>query len=134
MSLRNLPVTTLREALSLLEQRAALLKQLAQVDSQLASLAGAQAAATPVAAPKPATVAKPVAKPTPKTKTASGRRRMKEEVLELLKAAGPDGITVGELASRLGVGVNRIFTWFYSTGKNIEQIKKVANARYRWVG
>ncbi len=128
MNLLNASSSDLRQALCLLEKRAELLQQIAQVDGQLAALEGGQ--------PAPAAVSKLV--PTAAAKSAllseTGRRKLKVEVLELLKAAGANGLTVHELASRLGLNSNRIFTWFYATGTKNKQIKKIGHASYRWVG
>ena len=125
MSIINLSLTELRSALRLLEQRNDLLQQVAEVDRQLAALEGGK----PAPAPQPVAATKPVARA-----KAGGRRKLKDEVISLLQSAGASGMTVGELAGRLGVGVNRIFTWFYATGKKVKQIKKIGNAQYRWVG
>jgi hypothetical protein len=130
MSLLNLSSTDLRQALSLLEQRVVLRQQLVQVEAQLAVLEGGRPAPASSSAPK--AIAAPAAKLALLSKT--GRRKLKVEVVALLKAAGPEGLTVSELAARLGVGMNRVFTWFYATGSKHKQIKKIGHASYRWVG
>jgi len=57
---------------------------------------------------------------------------VKTAILDLLKGAGPSGITVKEIAAELGVNYNRIFTWLYKTGKTITEIKKVGPRTYGW--
>lgn len=59
---------------------------------------------------------------------------VKEAIIELVKKAGSEGITVKEIAAKLGTKYNRVFTWFYNTGKKIKDIKKVGPGKYRWVG
>jgi len=50
----------------------------------------------------------------------------------LLKQSGKKGITVKEIAGKLGVGVNRIHTWFYGARKSLKQIKKMGPGKYCW--
>jgi hypothetical protein len=45
---------------------------------------------------------------------------------------GQKGITVKEIAGKLGVGVNRIHTWFYNARKSLMQIKKIGPGKYCW--
>jgi hypothetical protein len=33
----------------------------------------------------------------------------------------------------MNVGANRIYTWFYGTGKNVQEIKKIGEAKHCWV-
>ena len=60
-----------------------------------------------------------------------GRR---DSVVALVKATGQRGITVAEVAAKLGAKPRRIFDWFKSTGKGVKEIKKVGRARYGWLG
>ena len=57
----------------------------------------------------------------------------KEGMIELLKKAGKNGITVKDVASKLGVKSQRIYVWFGVTGKRVKQIKKIAPGKYAWV-
>jgi len=50
------------------------------------------------------------------------------------KATGQHGITVAEVAARLGAKPPRIFDWFKSTDKAVEEIQKVGRARHGWLG
>lgn len=135
MNLLNLSSTDLRGVLRLLEQRDALLQQVAHVERQLTALENGQAALPAVTQPTLAAAPKTVPAKTrnPVPAKAGQRRKMKVEIVEMLQRAGTTGLTVAEIAQRLGVDVNRIFTWFYATGKRIKPIKKVGNAQYRWV-
>jgi len=58
----------------------------------------------------------------------------KEAIIALLKASGKAGITVKEVARKLGVKPQRVYVWFGNTGKKVKEIKKVAPATYAWVG
>ena len=75
---------------------------------------------------KPATQPKPVKLPRQKN------GGLKDSVVALVKATGQRGITVAEVAAKLGAKPRRIFDWFKSTGKGVEEIKKVGRARYGW--
>ena len=77
---------------------------------------------------KPATQPKPVKLPRQK----SGG--LKDSVVALVKTAGQRGITVADVAAKLGAKPRRIFDWFKSTGKGVKEIKKVGRARYGWLG
>jgi hypothetical protein len=58
----------------------------------------------------------------------------KEAIIGLLKASGKTGITVKEVAGKLGVKPQGVYVWFGNTGKKVKEIKKVAPATYAWAG
>lgn len=58
----------------------------------------------------------------------------KEGIVELLKGAGAEGLTVKDLAVKLSVNPQRLYVWFGASGKTVKEIKKVAPAKYAWVG
>jgi hypothetical protein len=58
----------------------------------------------------------------------------KDAIIELVKGAGKAGITVKEIAAKLGVKRHGVDVWFGSTGKKVKEIKKVKPATYAWVG
>ena len=65
-----------------------------------------------------------------------GRRRragLKEGLLKALEAAGKAGMTVKELAEKLGAKPTSVSVWFYTTGKKIKGIKKVGKARFAYL-
>jgi hypothetical protein len=65
-----------------------------------------------------------------------GRRRrggLKEGLLKALEVAGKEGITVKELAEKLGAKPSSVSVWFYTTGKKIKGIKKVGKAKFAYV-
>ena len=80
------------------------------------------------------TAVKPVAHPKPAAATRQKHGGLKESVVALVKEAGRRGITVAEVAGKLGAKPRRIFDWFKSTGKGVKEIKKVGRARYGWTG
>ena len=74
------------------------------------------------------------AKPAKKAKANGAKPAVtKAGIIEMLKSAGKDGITVKDLALKLGVKTQRLFVWFSGTGKKVKQIKKTAPAKYAWV-
>ena len=68
-----------------------------------------------------------------KTKQPSPRGQLKERIVHTLKAAGKPGVTVKDLASKLGTSYGNISVWFHSTAKGVKEIKKVAPGRFAWV-
>jgi len=63
------------------------------------------------------------------------RRRggLKEGLLQALETAGKAGITVKELAEKIGAKPSSVAVWFYTTGKKIKGIEKVGKAKYAYV-
>jgi hypothetical protein len=63
------------------------------------------------------------------------RRRggLKEGLLKELQAVGKDGITMRELAEKIGAKASSVSVWFYTTGKTIKGIKKVGKAKFAYV-
>ena len=53
--------------------------------------------------------------------------RLKEVILEMLKAAGPGGLTVKEMAEKMNVKPNNVYGWCYATGRKIEGFNKVGD-------
>ncbi len=70
----------------------------------------------------------------PPGKTGKRGKRLKLPLLKALKQAGASGITVKELAAKLKVKPNNVFSWFYTTGKKVKGITKVGEARYAFAG
>jgi transposase-like protein len=97
---------------------------------------------TPVAAPearaaqKPMPKAKPAAPAPASAKAApvkAGKPAVsKDTVIAMLKASGRSGISVTEIARRLNVHPQRLYTWFNAVGKRIKEVKKIAPATYIW--
>jgi hypothetical protein len=120
MNLLQLTSSELKQLANLIEAKEALLAKVAKIDRQLTAFEGGQAPPAPQPAPRRA--AKKRAKP----------GQVKNTIINLLKQAGKQGITVKGIAGELGVGVNRIHTWFYNARKSLKQIKKMGPGKYRW--
>ncbi len=142
-----------REFLKLSEARESLMQEVAGIDSQIAALSngklprGRKAAAAPAdKAPGKRRGRKPGSKNAPKTdsndvaaapkakrgrKPGSGKRgAMKEQITALLGKAGPEGMAVKDISETLGVKNQNVHVWFSTTGKKVDGISKVGEARY----
>ncbi len=65
------------------------------------------------------------------TRPLSGRGELAARIVQALTEAGPEGITVRDLATKLEVKkYKNLFIWFSTTGKKNKAIKKVGKARY----
>ena len=77
---------------------------------------------------------KRVSRPTAtKAKGRSPGAPLKERILQTLKTTGKSGVTVKDLAAKLGKSYGNISVWFHTTGKGIKEIKKVEPGRFAWV-
>jgi hypothetical protein len=64
------------------------------------------------------------------------RRRkttLKDGILKKLHTAGKKGLTVSEMAQTLKANHGSVSVWFYTTGKNIKEIRKIGKAKYAYV-
>ena len=65
------------------------------------------------------------------TRPLSGRGELQSKIVAALKEAGPAGITVRDLATKLEVKkYKNLFIWFATTGKKNSAIKKIGPALY----
>jgi hypothetical protein len=62
----------------------------------------------------------------------SPRGGLKERIIRALRAAGDKGVTVKNLAGRLGKSYGNISVWFHTTGKGVKEVKKVAPGKFAW--
>src|SRR6266566_5526726 len=67
-----------------------------------------------------------------KAKGRSAGAPLKERIVQSLKTAGKSGVTVKDLAAKLGKSYGNISVWFHTTAKGINQIKKVEPGRFAW--
>ena len=134
MKLTLLTSADLKRIAVLLEQREELQARIAELNSQLAAIEGG--APTPATVPeRPRSVVAPAkAQVRPSAGRRAKRGALKAAVLDQVKNAGRAGITVKDIAARIGAKYNRIFTWFYTTGRNVSEIKKVGPGKYGWTG
>lgn len=80
--------------------------------------------------------ARPVGRP---SKTASKKRSspntrrgaLSDKVLGELQKAGSKGVSVRDIASKIGANYRNIYIWFATTGKKNPKVKKLAPAVYR---
>jgi hypothetical protein len=64
----------------------------------------------------------------------NGRRgALSEKVLGELRKAGAKGVSVRDIANRIGANSRNIYIWFATTGKKNAAVKKVGPAQYRLV-
>jgi len=131
MNLTQLTSADLKQIVKLLEQKETLQSRVAKIDAALAAYEGGEPAEAikgrPGRKPGPQAHAKPV-----KAKRVK-RGALKAAIIESLKGTGKAGITVKELAGKLGLGYSRVFAWFYKTGASIKEIKKAGPGKYAWI-
>src|SRR4051794_23432285 len=102
-------------------------------------LNGTSSAKSEAAAPSKPAVAKssPARKSSGAGRKAGGansrRGALSEKVLGELRKAGAKGISVRDLANRIGANYRNIYIWFATTGKKNASVKKIAPAQYRLV-
>ena len=115
MNLANLSSTDLRQIAKLLEQKEKFQAQIDQLNKKLSAYGSGSARGR-------------------KAGSGSGgtrRGQLKENVISTLKEAGKTGITVREIAEKLGTKPVNIHAWFHSTGKKVKGIQKVDGGKYR---
>jgi hypothetical protein len=118
MNLTSLTSSDLKHIMVLLQRREALQAQITKIDRSLAAYDSGSAKPRPV--------------------TRAGKRHprgsLKAAIVSLVQQAGPNGIKVRDIADRLGLKPDRVHAWFYITGKNVREIKKLGEATYGWAG
>lgn len=137
MNFANLTSAHLRQAIKLLEQRDALKAKLAGLDQQLARISTGPAA-TPTgrgrkrSAAKPTDVAKEDGKPRGRGGKRGGKRGdLKTNILSALQSAGEEGVSIKDLAGKLGAKNANVHQWFATTGKKVTGLEKVSPGKYR---
>lgn len=119
---------------SLLQRKGKLQDEIRSIDAELAAIqAGEKPAVKRGRKPgRPAKAAPKAEKP--KSKGRRGKRgAVKDSIMNLLKSAGPEGLTAREVADKLGAKPINISTWFSSTGRQFSQIKSGPNGKRIWV-
>jgi hypothetical protein len=130
MSLANLSSGQLARLIELVKHKEQLQSQLTDIDAEIEALESGTSVPKKRGR-KPGRPSGSSAAPTP-TKRKRRGKRLKDSLLKELEDAGSGGITVKELAEKLGVKSGNIFSWFYTTGKKIKGIKKVGEAKYSY--
>jgi hypothetical protein len=121
----------LKSIISLGEKRSSLLNKISVLDEKIAKLQRELLGAS-----KEARGAAPQVTKGPKV-IAGGRKRrgaLREQILETLDAVGEKGITVRDLAARLGTKPANIHSWFSTNAKKIRGLKKTGEAQYTLIG
>jgi hypothetical protein len=67
-----------------------------------------------------------------KTKRRFPGAPLKERIVQTLKTAGKSGVTVKDMAAKLGKSYGNVNVWFHTTAKGIREIKKVEPGRFAW--
>ena len=129
MNLAALSSADLKRIAQLLEKKEVLEGQLEQVTSELSRFESGESANPAKSEPGPK-----AARPTKVRGKRAARGAVKAAIIGLIQAAGESGVTVKDIAAKLGVSYNRVFTWFYNTGSKIKEIKKAGPGRYAWAG
>ena len=126
----NVRIARLKEMIALEEKRATLQNHIAAVNERLSIIQNELYGANAVSAneqwlPAQTSLVKIHSKGLRK-----GRGELKGQILEMLNAAGKNGVSVKELADRIGVKSVNIHAWFSANMKKIAGLKKVGTARY----
>jgi len=122
MNLTSLTSADCRKVLKLIEQRESLIARLTEIDASLTRYDGT-----------PGLPGNRGGRPS-YTPSRQKRGELKSRIVALLQGAGKTGITVKDIAGKLGVKAGNIYVWFNSTGKKMKEIKKVSAATYTWAG
>lgn len=132
MDLTKISASQFARIQGLLQKKGRLIDEIQAIDSELTSI---QSGGAPVAkrGRKPGRPAKAVGKVEKAKSKGSKRGAVKESIIQLLKGAGPEGLTAREVADQLKAKPINISTWFSSTGKQIPQIKSGPNGKRIWV-
>jgi hypothetical protein len=69
---------------------------------------------------------------TVKAKARTPGAPLKERIVQTLRSAGKPGITIKDVAAKLGKSYGNINVWFHTTGKGIKEVKKIEPGRFAW--
>lgn len=139
MNLKNLTASQFKQAVTLLEKKEALQKQIEDIDSRVSGLFGGKASGAEPEAPKrrggrpPGSTNKKAAAPRAKRESGAKRGDLKIKVLAALKEAGDTGLSIKEMSDKLKTKGSNLYAWFGSTGKKVSEIQKVGPAKYKLV-
>ena len=135
MNIPNLTSSHLQLLLDLTRKREAIAADLKQLEEKIAGLFGNHETLPKTSAPKRGRPGrKPKAAPPKASKTRVPRGTLKEKVLAVLKDAGGVGLRVGDVAEKIGAKKAAVNVWFYTTGKKVAGLKKIAPGRFALKG
>jgi transposase-like protein len=132
MKSKNTRIASLKEMMALEENRTVLKKQIEAIDLRLSSIQNELYG--PAARRTAAKEEKKTQQKFQLKRGRKGRGELLNDILEILQVAGRAGVTVKELAKRIGVKPANIHSWFSTNLKKIAALKKVGEARYALVG
>jgi len=119
MTTSNLSIAHLEELLAFVKKKLALSLDLEKIEKEIASFFGGGKPAPEAKAPKP-----------PGRKASKiPRGALKNRIIAVLEEAGADGISVAEIAEKLGAKKGSVNQWIYTTGKKVG-VTKVARGRF----
>jgi hypothetical protein len=125
MILSSLSAADLKRLTKLLEKRDALQALVEALNTEIDSFSGSS---------KPKAKGTPGANSAPKAKRGK-RGKLTESVLTVVKQAGSEGITIKDIAGKLGRNTAAIHTWFFNAKKaKRKDVKKIGEAKWQWVG
>ncbi len=139
MDLTKISSSEFSRILKLLQRKEELITQIAAIDRELqggTTTAATSSADAPVA--KKRLGRPPGSGRKPKAKAAGGgggsprRGAVRDAIVGLLEAAGSGGISVKEIAAKLGKPVGHVHTWFSTTGKTIPSIRRLGGGMWGW--
>ncbi|MBV9658985.1 MAG: hypothetical protein JO295_12830 [Verrucomicrobia bacterium] len=136
MDLTNLTSAHFKQIISLLDKKESLQAQISDLDQKIAGLLGGSGLdGTTRRGPRKASRSsqEPVATAKIGRRKGGGGKRgaLKESIINELKNAGDEGVSIKELADKLNVKSANLHAWFGSTGKKIAGLQKVGPARYQ---
>jgi len=112
--LRALKPELLRQLLELSERREALTEEIKKLQNQLGDVEDKLVALC-------STVSKP-----------SGRNKLRPQILGLLEKAGPNGLTIQQIAFELETSANSVNNWFHIYGKKTPGVKHIGPSRFSY--
>ena len=139
MNINTLTSSHVQHLLDLTKRRESVATELAHIESQIAAIYGNGQSTTSA----PATSAEPAprrrgpgrrpgitasAAPARRGRKPGSTRRgtLKEKIMSILRSAGSKGLRVREVAEQIGAKKDAVNVWFYTTGKNVPGLKKIA--------
>ncbi len=122
MAFSDLSSSQLQRLIQLVKEKESLQSQLERINQSLANLENGKVASETSSASSPG-------KPSVRRRR---RAKLKDGLLDKLRAAGKQGLTIKELAASLKAKPASVSVWFYTTGKKIKGIKKVGTARFAY--
>ena len=133
MNIESFTSASVRSLVSLAEKREKLLTRVKSLEMEIASVLSNLPAG--ISTGKGRTL-KNLIKPARGSRTRRSHHQkpgaLKERILEILRVAGDSGVTVSEIAEELSIRPANIHVWFSTTGKRLEEVKKIAPGRFRY--